>query len=320
MGRDNYEETHRGGVIIVTSLIILTNIPSAYADNGLLLANDTADLISDVAPDQGSVITPVVTQTEVTTTNNDTNVTIPVNPDQTISVTDANSTLKGVSPVQISLPEEVDVNKARVANDGTVVYQASQKHGSHGAVQALSDGSVRIQTIMTSNQGPHEFTYDFENVSLSTHNDGTIRLTQVTSYPGFVVETVVGEIASAWAVDANGNPVSTHYEILDNGKLRQVIDTTAATAYPVVADPRVEWHWGSLSMVVYFDRGETLKLARGGEATAVLSGVGNGIIGAYVAGWALYAQWAYDDGVCFSATLHAVGTWWWPGRYSGGYC
>ncbi|WP_257131989.1 hypothetical protein [Bacillus toyonensis] len=40
----------------------------------------------------------------------------------------------------------------------------------------------------------------------------------------------------AWAKDANGNPVSTHYKVEGN-KLIQVVDFDENTAFPVIADP-----------------------------------------------------------------------------------
>jgi hypothetical protein len=50
----------------------------------------------------------------------------------------------------------------------------------------------------------------------------------------------VATIGAAWAVDANGEAVATHYEI-DGTTLTQVVETNAQTAYPVVADPA--WYW-----------------------------------------------------------------------------
>ncbi|MDR1186617.1 MAG: hypothetical protein LBK95_04060 [Bifidobacteriaceae bacterium] len=50
----------------------------------------------------------------------------------------------------------------------------------------------------------------------------------------------IAEVGAAWAVDANGNPVETHYEVTADG-LKQVIDVDEETAFPVVADP--SWLW-----------------------------------------------------------------------------
>ena len=47
-------------------------------------------------------------------------------------------------------------------------------------------------------------------------------------------------IDTPWAVDANGNPVDTHY-VIDDNTIKQLIETDADTAFPVIADPSVVW-------------------------------------------------------------------------------
>ena len=52
----------------------------------------------------------------------------------------------------------------------------------------------------------------------------------------------IGFINPAWAVDANGNSVPTSYMV--SGKtVIQTVDTSAVTAWPVVADPSVSFGW-----------------------------------------------------------------------------
>lgn len=56
-----------------------------------------------------------------------------------------------------------------------------------------------------------------------------------------VIETLpIAEIEAPWAVDANGNPVTTSYD-LNGNTLTQTIETNTNTAYPVVADPSIDW-------------------------------------------------------------------------------
>ncbi len=50
----------------------------------------------------------------------------------------------------------------------------------------------------------------------------------------------VATIAPAWAVDANGDALDTHY-VVDGETIKQVIDLTEDTAFPVTADPA--WWW-----------------------------------------------------------------------------
>lgn len=55
---------------------------------------------------------------------------------------------------------------------------------------------------------------------------------------------VIGFVQPAWAIDANGKPVPTHYTVA-NGTLSQHVDHQGAV-YPVVADPTI-----SLGCYVY---------------------------------------------------------------------
>lgn len=62
-----------------------------------------------------------------------------------------------------------------------------------------------------------------------------------------VFETLpVAEIETPWAIDANGNPVTTNYE-LNGTTLTQTIETNADTAYPVVADPSAKAGAGQIT-------------------------------------------------------------------------
>ena len=76
--------------------------------------------------------------------------------------------------------------------------------------------------------------------------DGSFQLVQtLVDAEGIVIKAIVGEVEPAWAVDANGDPVETWYEVTADGSLMQVIDPDDSTEYPVVADPRVIWSAGS---------------------------------------------------------------------------
>lgn len=56
----------------------------------------------------------------------------------------------------------------------------------------------------------------------------------------------IATISAPWAVDAQGKPVPTHYELQGN-KLTQVVDATKDTTFPVTADPA--WWWWVASAV-----------------------------------------------------------------------
>jgi hypothetical protein len=49
-------------------------------------------------------------------------------------------------------------------------------------------------------------------------------------------DQLIGTIGAPWAVDANGDPVDTRY-VIEDGGIKQVLETDENTAFPVVADP-----------------------------------------------------------------------------------
>lgn len=144
---------------------------------------------------------------------------IPGTSDEPITIGDVSLTI----PSQATKGERVD--DAVVAFDGA--------DGSTTVPVLKDDGSVQITTIISDASAPTSFDYDFTlpaGVSLVLDGDSGF----VTAMDG---DALVIGVAPAWAVDADGRAVPTHYEV-QGSTLRQVVDhTTAAVTYPVVADP-----------------------------------------------------------------------------------
>lgn len=114
-------------------------------------------------------------------------------------------------------------------------------------------------------------------------------------------------IDPAWAKDASGQPVATHYQVAE-GTLTQVIEPTGSTRFPVVADPRVSWSWAGFN--INFSHEETILLARGGEGCAAVAGTVGVVAGSIAAGvvagacglLAVWAGYALDEGQCAGLT------------------
>jgi hypothetical protein len=75
-----------------------------------------------------------------------------------------------------------------------------------------------------------------------------VTLASEVTHPDFDEDEVVrleyGTVAPAWATDADGKAVPTHYEV-EQGVLRQVVDLRGTDAFPVVADPTYWWGWNA---------------------------------------------------------------------------
>ncbi len=134
----------------------------------------------------------------------------------------------GRSPLTIDLPEADAAGDAVLLQGGAVTYPGESLTNS----VIVGDAGVQMLTTITSADAPEHLEYDVDlgvGESLRSTEDGAA----VVAADG----TVLAVVADAWALDADGDPVATHYEI-EGSTLIQVVDHRAAgVAYPVVADP-----------------------------------------------------------------------------------
>ena len=139
---------------------------------------------------------------------------------------------KAPTTVDFSLDLPKDA-KLITQNDGSVSVVAPVK------VETVSPQESeayleRVESIVGDAADPDDLT------------SGQIAAVGLLQPPLVSTETTNKQIAvvdPAWAVDANGAPVATHYEVV-GGSISQVIDTNATTAFPVTADPEVHpWWW-----------------------------------------------------------------------------
>lgn len=164
--------------------------------------------------------------------------------------------------VAVGMPLELDATDGSVASDGTVVF-ADVNETTHGAVQGLDDGSIRIQTILESEASPNTFTCPFDDgvTPVLRADGGADLLVEIDS-----IVFTVGAIEPPWATDADGHDVATHYTVEGNALVQHVAHGSG-DAYPVTADPTFSLGWWAY---LHFNRAETATIAsRGWGATAL---------------------------------------------------
>lgn len=239
--------------------------------------NAIADLVAKVAPGQGSVI--------LSTTAG----ALSADPADAVTIPGEEGASLGVL-----LPAEVTVGNSEVSSDGTVVYGGVDSESVDVAVQALDSGAVRIQTIINAPSNPHEFSYGLEDgFQIAEAADGSIWAVGLTEAGDFQAYSV-GE---AWARDANGAEVATHYEARGD-KLVQIVSPTEATVYPIVADPT--WQWYSAAYGAGLSKAETRDAAGqslGGFCNVLPSAV-RSVCKGFASYWRVQAQLARDAGGC----------------------
>lgn len=139
----------------------------------------------------------------------------------------------GAKSFIVSLPSNAgNYDNAKVAADGSIVYTHLQQD-TDVAVQSFDD-STRILTVLNGTDSPSEYNYHINIPTggkiIKDDNGGILVLDNRGS--------LIGGFATPWAVDRDGNPVPTHYEVRENTVV-QVVEHLANSNihYPVVADP-----------------------------------------------------------------------------------
>lgn len=164
-------------------------------------------------------------------------VTVPESSDELVQVS------SDVAAVAVQLPI---AGALLVAYDqGAAVYESVDSVST--IVSPQLNGSVVIATNIEDVSAPTRFDYVYPGLTLRTVGEGDV-----------VGYDANGEIAMfvgvPWAYDAKGEAVSTHYEV-DGSTLTQVVNhTDKAYAYPVVADPTLNFGGNSFYTKIVEDR------------------------------------------------------------------
>ncbi|MFE4577909.1 hypothetical protein [Streptomyces chartreusis] len=154
---------------------------------------------------------------------------------------------------RLDLPETKKVNGVK-AGAGTIVYEDAAE-STDLAVQPTADGGARTLVTLKDNAAPDEYRFGLDlpsGTELLEDGQGGYLITR-TGSKGAVV---VGSIDAPWAKDATGKAVPTAYRI-EGGSLVQKVTTTDATAFPVVADPKVSVGW---NVYIKFSKAEVKAL------------------------------------------------------------
>lgn len=185
---------------------------------------DTSDVLSRVADVETTASGEFAIDERVGATD----VAIPTDPRDDLSLAVEHVGIE----ISIGLPFAEQADKATVEADGIVSYD--NRNGTTTVPVVKDDGSVQITTVIDNASAPTRFDYTIALPAgghLEQLEGGMIVIRDADG--GFQ-----GGVLPAWAKDADGADVPTHFEV-DGGVLTQVVEHDASTSYPVVADPEV---------------------------------------------------------------------------------
>ena len=210
----------------------------------------------ETANDAAQVVTRTTGENAIDATVSDVRIVVPTDPTDDISLETEGRAFS------VLLPFSEEADDASVEKRGVVSYD--NNNGSVSVPVVTNDGSLQINTVIANPTAPTRYGYE-----LTIPDGGQI----VPAGEAFFVVNADGEpvtvINPPWAKDARGAQIPTRYE-LSGTTLTQVVDLSAVSAFPVVADPQFAWY-GPMPSV---------KLARAETKTATtLTGM------ATVCGW-----------------------------------
>ncbi|WP_431774551.1 hypothetical protein [Streptomyces cucumeris] len=297
---------------VVASAVIATGALVALPSNAAADSSDTVSS-SEIAAALGNtdarngvlVEEPVPSSTDADSAavvqQNGTSIEVPKNPEDGVS-------LQGddIPEITIDLPNADASKDATRLKDGTVAYP-----GVDGSAQAVipADGGVQMLTTIANADAPTRYDYkvdvpDGGRVEVSPDNSGAV-IVDGAGNPAVVVP-------AAWAKDANGTAVPTHFET-DGTSLTQVVEhTNGGYNYPVVADPGFRWKWNGVKVLL--SRADMRNIMYSGAhlliAMLAIPGVG-WVSWAMVAAITAGSTWAYKNRKCAWAFIGVPSEWGW---------
>lgn len=216
------------------------------------------------------------------------------------------------SSLSVTLPENAEfTDDAATEVDQTTLV--TSQYMTSGVAGGAGVSSARAVLVIPNADAPASYDFDIdapEGTVAEHHADGSVTLLRPgTTEDGVQVDTVIATFNAPWAVDANGVSVPTSYSF-DGTTLTQKIDFSAVTAFPVVADPKVDW-MGYFVRLTY-SKAETRNMRDQGVIIGAIVGAGAAIAAAagpaapaIIA--AVYAATTVAVGVIATTASNAVG-------------
>ncbi|AND16828.1 DUF2599 domain-containing protein [Rathayibacter tritici] len=134
------------------------------------------------------------------------------------------------TPVTVGAPFADTATAAPTQQAGVTVYD--NRNSTSTVAVTHTDGSVAVNTVIGSSSAPHASSDNLDlpvGSSLHANDSGTVSVLDAVGFWS-------GGVKAAWARDANGTSIPTHYDIAGT-TLTQIVDLSQpGIAFPLVAD------------------------------------------------------------------------------------
>lgn len=134
-------------------------------------------------------------------------------------------------------PKSGDVLSSQVT-DGKVITELDE---SLTVVAEPTAEGFRLISVAETREAAERVEYDLDlpsDYELKLDADGGVQVWDVTETNEYSLKTLVAEVEPPWAMDADGEPLPTQFE-LDGNTLVQVVEVPEGATFPIVADPSV---------------------------------------------------------------------------------
>ncbi|MFT4259387.1 DUF2599 domain-containing protein [Microbacterium sp.] len=183
---------------------------------------DPATVISQIVPDALASAAPLTATTDGLTAHAR---------DSEVTISDREDALIQLATGRADITVEIDsamLGGSLTEESGVATF--AHADGDASVVNLNDDGSLRITSVLQSDNSQGSFAYTYTGVELVLFDDGGVVGYDDTGAVQLVIDL-------PWAYDSSGAPVPTWYE-LDGNVLTQVVDHSSGSfQYPIVADP-----------------------------------------------------------------------------------
>lgn len=271
--------------IVVSMMISFAAASETFAFAGTSPEREQEEALAETIEDitgTGSINTDVYSTEENAAVADgfDAEIAIPKDGEDAIVVDDGEG-----AALEMFLPQEAEDAEGTLTDEGTVVYENKDASAAIGVqplqetVAGMNFESVRTTICIADADAAKEYDFQFdleEGQKLMTAADylgeeydtGEVYVVNDNGEIQYVIDP-------AWAKDANGDDVETHYEVSEN-TLTQVTNFDENTAFPVVADPTA-WQVTKCAGAISWAVGSTIfsvaKLAKVKKYIKAIGGV-----------------------------------------------